>query len=90
MNIPASADTLTKVAWYAVREVMANLVPQFDYSAQPMTLDGVLFMLADLIVYALNKAADLNPNAGVLRAKVFWLTVRVLMPPSWRPLTISV
>ena len=66
MNIPASADTLTKVAWYAVREVMANLVPQFDYSAQPMTLDGVLFMLADLIVYALNKAADLNPNAGVL------------------------
>lgn len=66
MNIPASADTLTKVAWHAVREVMANLVPQFDYSAQPMTLDGILFMLADLIVYALNRAADFNPNSAAM------------------------
>jgi len=66
MNIPASANTLTKVAWYALKEACAQYIPQNDYSAQPQTLNGILFMLADYAVYALNQTIDMNPAAGAL------------------------
>ncbi|MEI6578411.1 MAG: hypothetical protein WCN92_02975 [Eubacteriales bacterium] len=66
MNIPADADTLMEVAWYALKEVLAQKNPQTDYSAQPKTLDGVLFMLSDILVYTINQAADMNPTYGTL------------------------
>lgn len=66
MNIPAGADSLVKVAWYALKEVLAEKVPQNDYSAEPQTLDGLLNMLGDLAVYYINQTADMNPAAGAL------------------------
>lgn len=66
MDIPSDADTLVEVAWYAAKEACAQYIPQIDYSAQPKTLDGVLFMLADFGVYALNKVIDMNPATGAL------------------------
>ncbi len=66
MNIPASADSLTKVIWYALKEVCAQYIPSRDYSTQPQTLAGILFMLADYAVYALNQTIDMNPAAGAL------------------------
>lgn len=66
MNIPTSADSLTEVLWYALKEVCAQYIPQNDYSAQPQTLNGILFMIADYLVYALNKIIDMNPAAGAL------------------------
>ncbi len=67
MNIPASADTLYKVAWYALKEALAHKVPGIDYSLQPKSLNGILYMAADLIVYAVNQSADMNTaTAGVL------------------------
>ncbi len=66
MNIPSDADSLTKVVWYALKEVCAQYIPQNDYSAQPKTLNGVLFMLADFAVYSINQLIDMNPAAGTL------------------------
>lgn len=62
-DIPADADTLIEVAWYGVKEAMAQNVPAIDYSAQPKTLDGVLYMVADLAVFFLNGLMDMNPGA---------------------------
>jgi hypothetical protein len=56
-TIPADADTLTKVAWYTVKELCARFVPANDYAAQPKTLDGVLFMMADLLVWRVNNTS---------------------------------
>jgi hypothetical protein len=68
MNIPADADSLVKVAWYAVKEILAEKVPQNSYtvSAYPQTLDGLLNMLGDLAVYYINQTIDMNPAAGTL------------------------
>lgn len=63
VDIPADADTLVEVAWYGVKEAMAQNVPAIDYSAQPKTLDGIMYMLADLAVFFLNQVMDMNPGA---------------------------
>jgi hypothetical protein len=68
MNIPSDADSLVKVAWYAIKEVLAEKVPQNSYtvSAYPQTLDGILNMLGDLAVYFINQTMDMNTTAGTL------------------------
>ncbi len=66
MNIPASADSITEVLWYALKEACAQYIPTQDYSAQPQTLNGILFMLADYAVYTVNQTIDMNPAAGAL------------------------
>lgn len=66
INIPSDADSLVEVAWYALKEVCAQYIPQNDYAAQPKTLNGVLFMLADFAVYGLNQLIDMNPASGSL------------------------
>ncbi|MEI6579391.1 MAG: hypothetical protein WCN92_08015, partial [Eubacteriales bacterium] len=64
MNIPAAADTLIEVVWYALKEVLAEKVPKINYSAIPQTLDSILYMLADLAVYFINQTVDMNPAFG--------------------------
>jgi len=66
MNIPADADSLVKVAWYVLKEILAEKVPKNSYAAVPQTLDGLLDMLGDLAVYYINQVADMNPAAGTL------------------------
>ncbi len=66
MDIPADADTLTEVAWYGAKEACAHNIPANDYSAQPKTLDGILFMLADILVSLVNQNIDMNSGAGLL------------------------
>lgn len=66
INIPSDADSLVEVAWYALKEVCAQYIPQIDYAAQPKTLNGVLYMLADFAVYGLNQLIDMNPASGSL------------------------
>lgn len=66
-NIPADADTLVEVVWYALKEVLAQKVPEVNYATNantPKTLDGIFNMLGDLIVYSVNQASDMNPAAG--------------------------
>lgn len=64
MLIPDDADTLTKVLWYAVKELNGHNIPGINYSATPKTLDGALDMLGDYIVYELNKKIDMNSTKG--------------------------
>ncbi len=66
IDIPDDADTLVEVAWYALKEVLAEKVPRMDYSSTPQTLDGILNMLGDATVYYLNRSIDMNPAAGSL------------------------
>lgn len=64
--IPADADTLVEVVWYVLKNELAGKLPANDYSAQPKTLEGVLFMIGDLAAYFLNEVADMNPANGAL------------------------
>lgn len=64
LYIPADADTIVEVVWFAVKDELADKLPAIDYSAQPKTQAGVLYMLADLIAVALNETADMNPATG--------------------------
>lgn len=62
MVIPEDADNLTKILWYAVKELNGHNIPERDYTATPKTLDGALDMLGDYIVYEINKKVDMNPT----------------------------
>ena len=62
--VPADADTLVEVIWYVLKNELASKIPASDYSAQPKTLEGVLFMIGDLAAFFLNEVADMNPAAG--------------------------
>lgn len=64
LYIPADADTIVEVVWFAVKDELADKLPAIDYSAQPKTQAGVLYMLADLIAVTLNETADMNPETG--------------------------
>ena len=66
LNIPADADTLVEIAWYGAKEALASLVPQNNYSTQPKTQAGVLYMLADILVYNLNQTADMSSSTGTV------------------------
>ena len=66
LYIPADADSLVEVAWYAAKDALATELPAINYTAQPKTLAGVLFMLADLLASTLNESIDMKPGAGLI------------------------
>ena len=65
MYIPEDVTTVVGVAWEAVKQLMAQFLPERDYSNYPKTIDGILDMLADYIAYNVNPGIDLN--AGNLK-----------------------
>ena len=65
MYIPEDVTTVVGVAWEAVKQLMAQFLPERDYSNYPKTIDGILDMLADYIAYNVNPGIDLN--AGDLK-----------------------
>ena len=65
MYIPEDVTTVIGVAWEAVKQLMAQFLPERDYSNYPKTIDGILDMLADYIAYNVNPGIDLN--AGSLK-----------------------
>ena len=66
LYIPADADTLVEVVWYALKDELADKLPAIDYSAQPKTQAGVLYMLADFLAVTLNEVADMNTATGTV------------------------
>ena len=60
MYIPEDVTTVVGVAWEAVKQLMAQFLPERDYSGYPKTIDGILDMLADYIAYNVNPGIDLN------------------------------
>ncbi len=65
MYIPEDVTTVVGVAWEAVRQLMAQFLPERDYSGYPKTVQGILDMLADYVAYNVNPGIDLN--AGDLK-----------------------
>ena len=65
MYIPEDVTTVVGVTWEAVKQLMAQFLPERDYSNYPKTIDGILDMLADYIAYNVNPGIDLN--AGSLK-----------------------
>ena len=65
MYIPEDVTTVVGVTWEAVKQLMAQFLPERDYSNYPKTIDGILDMLADYIAYNVNPGIDLN--AGNLK-----------------------
>ena len=65
MYIPEDVTTVTGVAWEAVKQLMAQFLPERDYSGYPKTVQGILDMLADFVAYNVNPGIDLN--AGDLK-----------------------
>ena len=65
MYIPEDVTTVVGVAWEAVKQLMAQFLPERDYSGYPKTIDGILDMLADYVAYNVNPGIDLN--AGDLK-----------------------
>lgn len=65
MYIPEDVTTVIGVAWEAVKQLMAQFLPERDYSGYPKTVQGILDMLADFVAYNVNPGIDLN--AGDLR-----------------------
>ena len=65
MYIPEDVTTVVGVAWEAVKQLMAQFLPERDYSGYPKTVQGILDMLADLVAYNVNPGIDLN--AGDLK-----------------------
>ena len=65
MYIPEDVTTVIGVAWEAVKQLMAQFLPERDYSNYPKTIDGILDMLADYVAYNVNPGIDLN--AGSLK-----------------------
>ena len=63
MYIPDDITTVIGVAWEAVRQLMAQFIPERDYSGEPKTVQGILDMLADYIAYSVNPGVDLNMSA---------------------------
>ena len=60
MYIPEDVTTVVGVAWEAVRQLMAQFLPERDYSGYPKTVQGILDMLADYVAYNVNPGIDLN------------------------------
>ncbi len=58
-------ETVVGVAWEAVKQLMAQFLPERDYSSYPKTVQGILDILADYIAYNVNPGIDLN--AGSLK-----------------------
>ena len=58
-------ETVVGVAWEAVKQLMAQFLPDRDYSSYPKTVQGILDILADYIAYNVNPGIDLN--AGSLK-----------------------
>ena len=65
MYIPEDVTTVVGVAWEAVKQLMAQFLPERDYSGYPKNVQGILDMLADYIAYNVNPGIDLN--AGDLK-----------------------
>ena len=65
MYIPEDVTTVIGVAWEAVKQLMAQFLPERDYSGYPKTVQGILNMLADFVAYNVNPGIDLN--AGDLK-----------------------
>ena len=65
MYIPEDVTTVVGVTWEAVKQLMAQFLPERDYSNYPKTIDGILDMLADYVAYNVNPGIDLN--AGDLK-----------------------
>lgn len=65
MYIPEDVTTVVGVAWEAVKQLMAQYLPERDYSGYPKTVQGILDMLADYVAYNVNPGIDLN--AGDLK-----------------------
>ncbi len=65
MYIPEDVTTVVGVAWEAVKQLMAQFLPERDYSGYPKTVQGILDMLADFVAYNVNPGVDLN--AGSLK-----------------------
>lgn len=65
MYIPEDVTTVVGVAWEAVKQLMAQFLPERDYSGYPKTVKGILDMLADYVAYNVNPGIDLN--AGDLK-----------------------
>ena len=65
MYIPEDVTTVVGVTWETVKQLMAQFLPERDYSNYPKTIDGILDMLADYIAYNVNPGIDLN--AGSLK-----------------------
>ena len=63
MYIPEDVTTVVGVAWEAVKQLMAQFLPERDYSNYPKTIDGILDMLADYIAYNVNPGIDLNAGS---------------------------
>ena len=60
MYIPEDVTTVIGVAWEAVKQLMAQFLPERDYSGYPKTVQGILDMLADFVAYNVNPGIDLN------------------------------
>lgn len=60
MYIPEDVTTVVGVAWEAVKQLMAQFLPERDYSGYPKTVQGILDMLADFVAYNVNPGIDLN------------------------------
>lgn len=66
LYIPPDADTIVEVVWFALKDELADKLPAINYSSQPKTQAGVLFMLADLLAATLNETADMNTATGTV------------------------
>ena len=85
MYIPEDVTTVVGVIWEAVKQLMAQFLPERDYSNYPKTIDGILDMLADYVAYNVNPGIDLNAGSlkealnygsgfeGMLTTAVQWL-----------------
>lgn len=85
MYIPEDVTTVVGVTWEAVKQLMAQFLPERDYSNYPKTIDGILDMLADYVAYNVNPGIDLNAGSlkealnygsgfeGMLTTAVQWL-----------------
>ena len=62
MYIPEDVTTVVGVAWEAVKQLMAQFLPERDYSGYPKTVQGILDMLADFVAYNVNPGIDLNAD----------------------------
>ena len=63
MYIPEDVTTVVGVTWEAVKQLMAQFLPERDYSNYPKTIDGILDMLADYVAYNVNPGTDLNAGS---------------------------
>ena len=63
MYIPEDVTTVVGVTWEAVKQLMAQFLPERDYSNYPKTVQGILDMLADYIAYNVNPGIDLNSGS---------------------------